>query len=607
MKDNGGYENQLFKDEDFMGEEEEMPSFRGRSRVGCMKCQQSHSLQLAVKVLYGFVAFLIITVAVLASLVFRKVDNLSEEESAYNKKIVKVQEGIEDLRSVSNSSDCLDVSFYSEEINRLKREFEDIQKMILGQEQFLDQASQTQTTIKAASNKLTREVQNHLMSLKLLNQSLERFTNQVAGWKEVIDETEEKMTSLTEDQYDVIATAQQINTTVALSTMWIDALQKKADDETAVLQQFTSDWQNYSRVLSTIKSNISSTSQKMRFLQNSIIIDQQRMAMSSEVIYDLTQQVMNLQMQLDNVTSLMDENEENMHDLHYHSRYYENRTGERFSALDGRLNSIEMEIDTIASSINATVSHVQSMYKYINVESSSCKSRLGRHTEDLQNMNTTVFLLLNLASTLKQQNMLLNNRLDIDVRNLSMVMEEMKLVDVFHINLINNFTILKGAPGPPGPKGNRGESGPKGPMGLTGSKGDRGPLGSRGTSGVKGSLGPKGTPGEPGPIGSRGPPGMNGARGPIGLPGPKGERGQKGDMGSSGPDGLPGPEGPPGIKGQVGLPGITGHTGPRGKPGPAGPPGSPGKPGPPGLPYMHDRTNRPQQQTVTPASGAKRQ
>ncbi|XP_047244607.1 scavenger receptor class A member 3 isoform X2 [Girardinichthys multiradiatus] len=590
-----------------MGEEEEMPSFRGRSRVGCMKCQQSHSLQLAVKVLYGFVAFLIITVAVLASLVFRKVDNLSEEESAYNKKIVKVQEGIEDLRSVSNSSDCLDVSFYSEEINRLKREFEDIQKMILGQEQFLDQASQTQTTIKAASNKLTREVQNHLMSLKLLNQSLERFTNQVAGWKEVIDETEEKMTSLTEDQYDVIATAQQINTTVALSTMWIDALQKKADDETAVLQQFTSDWQNYSRVLSTIKSNISSTSQKMRFLQNSIIIDQQRMAMSSEVIYDLTQQVMNLQMQLDNVTSLMDENEENMHDLHYHSRYYENRTGERFSALDGRLNSIEMEIDTIASSINATVSHVQSMYKYINVESSSCKSRLGRHTEDLQNMNTTVFLLLNLASTLKQQNMLLNNRLDIDVRNLSMVMEEMKLVDVFHINLINNFTILKGAPGPPGPKGNRGESGPKGPMGLTGSKGDRGPLGSRGTSGVKGSLGPKGTPGEPGPIGSRGPPGMNGARGPIGLPGPKGERGQKGDMGSSGPDGLPGPEGPPGIKGQVGLPGITGHTGPRGKPGPAGPPGSPGKPGPPGLPYMHDRTNRPQQQTVTPASGAKRQ
>jgi len=65
-------------------------------------------------------------------------------------------------------------------------------------------------------------------------------------------------------------------------------------------------------------------------------------------------------------------------------RYYENRTGERFSALDSRLNSISMEIDTISSSINATVSHVQSMYKYINIESSSCQGRMGRHTEDLQ-------------------------------------------------------------------------------------------------------------------------------------------------------------------------------------------------------------------------------
>lgn len=40
--------------------------------------------------------------------------------------------------------------------------------------------------------------------------------------------------------------------------------------------------------------------------------------------------------------------------------------------------------------------------------------------------------------------MLLNVRLDVDVRNLSMVMEEMKLVDVHHTQLIKNFTILKG-------------------------------------------------------------------------------------------------------------------------------------------------------------------
>ncbi|XP_069017893.1 scavenger receptor class A member 3 [Embiotoca jacksoni] len=607
MKDNyGGYENHLFKEEDFTGEEEEMPSFRGRSRGGCVRCQQSHSLQLAVKVLYGFVAFLIITVAVLASLVFKKVDNLSEEESVYRKKITKVQQGLEDVRSTSNCSGCLDVTLYSEEISKLKREFEDIQRMILGQEQVLDQASQTQETLRATSNRLTRDIQNHLMSIKLLNQSLERYLDRVEGWKDVIEETEEKMKTLSEDQYDVKATAQQVNTTVALSTMWIDALQRKADEETLVLHKLTSDWQNYSRVLSAIKSNTSSTTQTMRFLQNNIITDHQRITMSIDMHYDLTQQVMNLQMQLDNVTSFMDEHEENMHDLHYHSRYYENRTGERFSALDSRLNSIDMEIDTISSSINATVSHVQSMYKYINIESSSCQSRLGRHTEDLQNMNNTVLLLLHLADTLRQQNMLLNMRLDVDVRNLSMVMEEMKLVDVFHTQLIKNFTIVKGAPGPSGPKGNRGETGSKGPMGLTGGKGDRGPIGGRGSAGEKGSLGPRGTQGEPGPIGNRGAAGVKGEKGFVGPPGPRGVKGQKGEVGLDGREGPPGNTGFQGLQGQAGLPGIIGPPGPKGERGPVGPTGPPGTPGPPGLPYVHEHINTPHQRTVAPSAGSKR-
>lgn len=73
--------------------------------------------------------------------------------------------------------------------------------------------------------------------------------------------------------------------------MWIDALQRKAEEETLVLHKLTTDWQNYSRVLSAIKSNTSSTTQTLRYLQNSVIADHQRIVMSTEVYYDLTQQV----------------------------------------------------------------------------------------------------------------------------------------------------------------------------------------------------------------------------------------------------------------------------------------------------------------------------
>lgn len=82
--------------------------------------------------------------------------------------------------------------------------------------QVLDQTSQNQNTLTATSSRLTRDLQNQLISIKLLNQSLERFLGQVEGWKDVIEETEEKMKSLVKDQYNIKATAQQVNTTVAL-------------------------------------------------------------------------------------------------------------------------------------------------------------------------------------------------------------------------------------------------------------------------------------------------------------------------------------------------------------------------------------------------------
>lgn len=59
-------------------------------------------------------------------------------------------------------------------------------------------------------------MQTHLMSIKVLNQSLERYLDRLEGWKDVMQETEEKMKSLLEDQFKVKATAQQVNSTVAL-------------------------------------------------------------------------------------------------------------------------------------------------------------------------------------------------------------------------------------------------------------------------------------------------------------------------------------------------------------------------------------------------------
>ena len=80
----------------------------------------------------------------------------------------------------------------------------------------MEQAFQTQTTMKTASSRLTTDMRDHTISVRLLNQSLERYVEQLHGWKDVIEETDDRMKSLTQDQYDLKATVQQVNTTVVL-------------------------------------------------------------------------------------------------------------------------------------------------------------------------------------------------------------------------------------------------------------------------------------------------------------------------------------------------------------------------------------------------------
>lgn len=53
------------------------------------------------------------------------------------------------------------------------------------------------------------------MSIKVLNQSLERYLDRVEGWKDVVEETQEKIKTLLEYSFDIKATAHQVNTTVA--------------------------------------------------------------------------------------------------------------------------------------------------------------------------------------------------------------------------------------------------------------------------------------------------------------------------------------------------------------------------------------------------------
>ncbi|NXE16741.1 SCAR3 protein, partial [Lophotis ruficrista] len=448
------------------------PSRRsGRARSGCSRCQENLSLQTAVKVLYVFSVLLIVAVTVLAALVFKRVDSISSDigsaQTYYEKKIVSIQEDLQGLeeKTSGNCSLCHEMGQLGQEIAKLQGELEEIQKMLLVQEILLERTAQTHDRLSSANNRITGQVDDCSFSVRQVNESLGEFLTRVGGWRAVTSQLDASLKGLAQERYDVRAAVQQMNFTLGQTSDWIRLIRRKTDEETLTLQKIVTEWQNYTRLFGGLRAASSKTGELVKSIQGSVGAAARQVGQNSESMHELALQVMGLQLQLDNISSFLDDHEENVNDLRYHNRYTQNRTAERFESLEGRMTSHEIEISTIFANVNATDSHVHSMLRYLDDVRLSCTLGFHAHAEELYYLNKSLGLLQGTADLLRERYGLLSARLDFDIRNLSMLVEEMKAVDVRHGEMLKNITVLRGVPGLPGPRGLKGDVGVKGPPG----------------------------------------------------------------------------------------------------------------------------------------------
>jgi hypothetical protein len=84
------------------------------------------------------------------------------------------------------------------------------------------------------------------------------------------------------------------------------------------------------------------------------------------------------------------------------------------------------------------------MLKYLDDVRLSCTLGFHTHAEELYYLNKSVSLMLGTTDLLRERFSLLSARLDFNVRNLSMIVEEMKAVDTQHGEILHNVTILRG-------------------------------------------------------------------------------------------------------------------------------------------------------------------
>ncbi|KAG7268602.1 hypothetical protein CRUP_020035 [Coryphaenoides rupestris] len=414
-------------------------------------------------------------------------------------------------------------------------------------------------------------------TLRSVNGSLQAYGGSVEGLQR---DTARLRTELQEQvrlQGQALARIGGLNLTQAQQRGLLGALQRAVEDTGQAIQKIRDDFQSLEQTVRQTRSDSEWLRDKVENLQALASNASALARANNDSLEDVGGQLAALSGQLHNATGLADGHEQSLRELAERQRDQDNRTAGGIERLEARLDESERSIDRVTGDMSFTTQLLGSINLNLN-GLRGCADTVGRHSDLLLNLNHSVADVQTDAARLRAQQEDLASRLDTEVTNLSIIMEEMKLVDSKHSQIITNFTILQGPPGPRGPRGDKAPRGQPVRPGHLGEKGDKGNPGMQGLRGDKGSLGPPGLPGLKGQQGSRAAPAPRAPGGRGAGPGPRALRESRAPPGvCPGRDGQPGPQGP---QGQAGIRGPMGPVGERGPPGPSGPRTS----GTPGLP-----------------------
>ncbi|KAJ8376727.1 hypothetical protein SKAU_G00073070 [Synaphobranchus kaupii] len=581
---------------DDFADEEEVQSF-GYKRFGiqegtqCTKCKNDWALKAAIVLLYVLCALLTIAVAILGYKVVQRVDTVSEGMVNYGGKITAVEtdlKKLDDQAGEKSDNATTEMQAFKSNIQLMQRQLSDIAKKANSNKVTLDKLQDAGESMENSHSSLQGLLDNNSDMIRSVNGTLLTYSGYITGLQEDTARLQADLQGQVRDQSQTLVSINSLNLTQAQQRSLISVLQKSVDDTSQAIQKIKNDFQSLQQTARQTRTDTDWLREKVQNLQALAANNSALAKANNDSLEDMGTQLSSLASQIQNTSVLTEGHDQSLRELMDVQRDHDNVTSAKFDSFEVRLDHSEQDIDRITGNISFTTQLLGAINTNLN-DLRTCAETVGRHSDYLLNLNNTMVDVRADTTVLRSQQDVLAARVDKEVTSLSIVMEEMKLVDSKHSQLITNFTIAQGPPGPKGPRGDKGPQGPVGQSGQKGDKGDKGNPGLQGLRGEKGSAGPPGVPGFKGPPGSRGgsgPKGSRGSGGRAGAPGAKGEPGAAGLPGAYGPPGPPGPPGPSGVRGAVGAAGLQGPLGPVGPAGPPGPTGLPGLPAPPAAAHV---------------------
>lgn len=280
--------------------------------------------------------------------------------------------------------------------------------------------------------------------------SLHGVNQTLASYSSIINELQTDTARLQSEIQDQVRVQSQtqvsvnaLNVTQSQQRNVLGMLQKTVSDTSQVVQKLRNEYQELQQ---TARQNLADKEWLKEKVQNLQVMAANNSALirfNGEALESLGSQLSMLVNQIQNTSALTEGLERSLHELMDRQRDHDNVTSLRFDDMEVRLDRHEYDMDRVTGNMSFSTQVLATITSDLN-SLRSCAEIVMRHSDLLVGLNGSITEIQADSKDMRTRQDELTARLDKEVNGLSMVMEEMKLVDSEHSQFITNFTILQG-------------------------------------------------------------------------------------------------------------------------------------------------------------------
>lgn len=349
----------------------------------------------------------------------------------------------DDQAGEKSENTTTEIQAFKNNIWTLQRQLSAVEERIHGDQAKLSQLENIGSDIQSNQGSVQGLLDSNTATLHSVNSTLQSYGSIIGGLQEDTARLQRELQQQVKLKDEALLSISSLNFTQAQQRGLIAVLQRSVDDTSQAIQKMRNDFQSLEQTARQTRSDTEWLRGKVENLQAMASNASTLAKANNDSLEEVGSQLTLMSNELQNISSLADAHDQTLREILDQQRDFRNLTSTKFDRLEVRLDESEQRMDRVTGNMSFTTQLLGGINLRLN-DLRTCSETVGRHSDFLLNLNSSMTDMSTDAASLRSQQEELAARLDKEVNNLSIVMEEMKLVDTKHSQLITNFTILKG-------------------------------------------------------------------------------------------------------------------------------------------------------------------